>query len=370
MAAALVPERGRCNRVMASFKALVKPRSVAGPQPHSLSGAAGSKGAFVAKPLRFQKHKGRARLWAGRHLAPCIVEPPKTCKLDVASMRAGHGACRHPREGACAVRHSRLAAVAYYTALAVLGYGVLAYIILPFAWTHHEHQKGLAGQPMRTHTADGIPGDPINIGLVGLKDDVTCAMHAAGWRPADARTLWSSVKIADSVILDRPYPDAPVSPLFYQGRREDLAFEKPAGRSADRRHHARFWQVLEAGAEGRPVWLGAATFDQSVGLSHYTGEITHHIAPDIDAERDLLTSDLAKANIVAATYEVSGIGPTLNGRNGGGDRFYTDGEIKISVLSPKCAATAQPLLELPSPPLAQIKNSIWRSLAGRPQSDR
>lgn len=268
------------------------------------------------------------------------------------------------------MRHSRLAAVAYYTAFAVLGYGVLAYIVLPFAWTHHEHQSGLSGQPMRTHTADGIPGDPINTGLVGGKDDVTCAMHAAGWHPADPLTLRSSVKIADSVILDRPYPDAPVSPLFYQGRREDLAFEKAAGRSADRRHHVRFWQVLEAGAEGRPVWLGAATFDQSVGVSHYTGEITHHIAPDIDAERDLLTSDLAKANIVAAAYEVSGIGPTLNGRNGGGDRFYTDGEIKISVLSPQCRALAQPPVELPSPPLAQIKNSIWRSLAVRLQSDR
>ena len=30
-------------------------------------------------------------------------------------------------------------------------------------------------------------------------------------------------------------------------------------------------------------------------------------------------------------YQVTGIGPTLIGRNGGGDRYYTDGEIKIIV---------------------------------------
>jgi hypothetical protein len=47
------------------------------------------------------------------------------------------------------------------------------------------------------------------------------------------------------VMLDRPYRDAPVSPLYYEGKKEQLAFEKPEGKSADRRHHVRFWQVLD-----------------------------------------------------------------------------------------------------------------------------
>ena len=87
------------------------------------------------------------------------------------------------------------------------------------------------------------------------------------------------------VLLHRPYPTAPVSPLFYDGRREDLAFQKPDGTSPARRHHVRFWRVLDSGEEGPPVWLGAATFDRSVGLSRYTGQVTHHIGADIDAER-------------------------------------------------------------------------------------
>jgi hypothetical protein len=251
----------------------------------------------------------------------------------------------------------------------VLGcYGVLAYGVLPPIWTHYEHQKGLAGLPMVTQTAQGIHGDPINVGLAGTTDDVLCAMHAAGWFPADPITLSSSLKIVGSVVLDRPYRDAPVSNLMYQGKREDLAFEKPSGKSADQRHHVRFWQVLAQGEEGRPVWLGAVTFDRGVGVSHYTAQVTHHIAPDIDSERDQLTDDLKAAHVVEAIYEVSGIGPTLAGRNGGGDLYYTDGEIKISRLVAGCGASAPSAVVLDNPPLVEIKNSGWKAVADALQS--
>ena len=196
-----------------------------------------------------------------------------------------------------AQRHSSLRTAIVALAAILVAYGVTAYILLPLAWTHYEHQTGLAGRPMVTRTAQGIPGDPINVGLVGAKADVLCAMHAAAWYPADPITFRSSVEIIGSVVLDRPYRDAPVSSLFYDGRREDLAFEKPDGASADRRQHVRFWEVLKTGQEGRPVWLGSATFDRDVGLSRYTGQVTHHIAPNIDAERNRLTEDLKAAKV-------------------------------------------------------------------------
>ena len=153
----------------------------------------------------------------------------------------------------------------------IAAYGLIAYLVLPTFWTHYEHQKGLANLPMVTLTAQGIPGDPINVGLIGDTKDVLCAMQAAGWYPADPVTLRSSIEIAGSVLLDRPYRDAPVSSLYYLGRREDFAFEKPAGGSADRRHHVRFWKVLEQGEKGRPLWLGDATFDRSVGVRPIPG---------------------------------------------------------------------------------------------------
>ncbi|MGA0594844.1 LssY C-terminal domain-containing protein [Enterovirga sp. CN4-39] len=241
-------------------------------------------------------------------------------------------------------------------------YGATAYLLLPWAWTHYEHQRGLARLPMVTATAQGIPGDPLNVGLVGSREEVVRAMTAAGWFAADPITWRTSIEIVGSVLLDRPYRDAPVSPLFYDGRREDLAFEKPAATSPDRRNHVRFWKVLETGQEGRPVWLGSATFDRSVGLSHLTGAVTHHIAPDIDAERELLAANLEATGMVERRYTISGVGPTLFGRNGEGDRYYTDGEILVSVLTPDGEPRSEAADRLPPPTLVGVKNKAFARL--------
>jgi LssY C-terminus len=105
-------------------------------------------------------------------------------------------------------------------------YVLLAYLILPLVWTHHEHEPGLASLPMVTRTGDGIPGDALNVGLVGNKEDVTRAMHAAEWFPADPITLRTSIEIIGSVMLDRPYHDAPVSPLYYKGKKGAIGLRK------------------------------------------------------------------------------------------------------------------------------------------------
>ena len=259
--------------------------------------------------------------------------------------------------------HSRLERFLLGALSTILVYTLLAYLVLPAFWTHHEHQKGLTALPMVTLTAQGIPGDPINVGLVGDDKDVLCAMAAAGWYPADRTTLRSSIEIVGSVVLDRPYHHAPISPLYYLGRREDLAFEKPSGRSPDHRHHVRFWKVLEQGDEKRPVWLGDATFDSGVGVSHYTGAVTHHIDADIDTERARLAADLEDAGMVDAKYQVTGIGPTMAGRNGGGDLYYTDGEVWILRLVEACQKRTGPTTIIPSPPATELKDQIWQAVA-------
>jgi hypothetical protein len=261
--------------------------------------------------------------------------------------------------------HSRLERFLLLSLLAVIAYTLAAYLVLPAFWTHYEHQKGLATLPMVTLTAQGIPGDPINVGLVGDEKDVLCAMQAAAWYRADPVTLQSSIEIADSVLLDRPYRDAPVSNLYYLKRREDIAFEKPDGNSADHRHHVRFWKVLDQGQEERPVWLGDATFDRSVGISRYTGAITHHINAAIDAERKFLAADLEAAGMVDAKYQVTGIGPTIGGRNGEGDIYYTDGEVWILRLVEACHKRTGPAATLPSPRVTEIKDQIWQRIANR-----
>jgi LssY C-terminus len=264
----------------------------------------------------------------------------------------------------------RLAAAAIVAIAVYLG---LAYVLAPFFWRHFERQPELASFEATTRTALGLPGDAVNVGLEGAEEDVLCAMHAAGWRPADPVTLSSSARIVGSVLFDRPYLDAPVSPLFYENRKQDLAFEKPDGKSARTRHHVRFWKALDAGDDGLPVWLGAAVFDDGLGVSHYTGQVTHHTAADIDAERDLLMSDLERAKKVEEIYSVSGVGPTLFARNGGGDRYFTDGDIAFGKLVSGCTVETGAPRTLMAPPRIEAKNALfaqlmalWRRLHGPP----
>jgi hypothetical protein len=261
------------------------------------------------------------------------------------------------------MRLKRAAKIGLWTILALLAvWAALAYLLLPALWTHYEQQPALAGRPMITHTGNGIPGDPLNVGVVADERELVEAIRAAGWYPADPITLKTSLAIVGSVIFDRPYARAPVSNLYYQGRKQDLAFEMPAGNSANRRHHVRFWKVLEKGAEGRPVWLGSATFDTGSGLSHYTGQVTHHIAPDVDAERDFLGASLEKVRMLDRIYAVSGVGPTVNGRNGGGDRYFTDGEIGIGVITVGALPARDPPDLAPNPLPVDLKNRLFDAI--------
>jgi hypothetical protein len=236
-----------------------------------------------------------------------------------------------------------------------------AYLILPALWKHYEHHPALENAPKTTVTAQGIPGDPLNLGLIGNEDDLVHAMLDAGWYPANPISLRTSLRIASSVLLARPYAEAPVSNLFLFGRRQDLAFEKPVGGSARRRQHVRFWRSAELGREGIPLWIGAVTFDRSVGISHRTGQITHHIAPDIDAARDGLIADLVKAGRLVKLFQVTGVGATLVGRNGGGDLYFTDGELTIGVLASGKSRDRQPV-QLPNPVAVRVKAQFWSAI--------
>jgi len=236
-----------------------------------------------------------------------------------------------------------------------------AYLILPAAWRHYEHHPALAAAPKTTLTAQGIPGDPLNVGLIGSEHDLVESMLAAGWHPADPITIRSSLRIAGSVVFKRSYPDAPVSSLYLFGRPQDLAFEKAFGNNARRRHHVRFWKSVALGRHGVPLFIGAATFDVSVGFSRDTGQVTHHISPDVDAQRDELIADLVAAGRLTKIYQVTGVGATLFGWNGGGDRYYTDGELTLGVLAIEAVEVDRPE-RLPNPPLVRSKDQLWAAI--------
>lgn len=211
----------------------------------------------------------------------------------------------------------------------------LAFGGLPRLWSHHEHRKmGERAGEQISYTAQDIPGDPLNLRLSGSAAAIDCAFARAGWSRADPLSLASSWRITASVIGGKPYPTAPVSPLYVADRQQDLAYELDEGTSARKRHHVRLWR------SGLDQWIGAASFDKGVGLSLFTLQITHHIGPDLDAERARVA-----ALVVAAGGRVEGTGSAgLHQwhRNGGGDRYHTDGKIADLALPAACAPRAGP----------------------------
>jgi hypothetical protein len=210
---------------------------------------------------------------------------------------------------------------------------LLAYVIIPFAWkTYAREHPSFDDRPRLTRTSDDHPGDPLNVALIGEKEQVLAIMQAAKWFPAAALGLRSDIAIGVDTVLSRPDEKAPVSNLFLFGRKEDLAFEQPVGNNPRQRNHVRFWKMDGADNAGRPIWIGAASYDERVGLSHTTGQITHHIAPDVDRERDHLFDDLKQTGLLAESYVVDGFHKTLTGRNGGGDPWHTDGRLFVGVL--------------------------------------
>jgi hypothetical protein len=204
----------------------------------------------------------------------------------------------------------------------------LAYFTLPVGW-RVLHHPALTDAPRITLTANGIHGDPLNIAIIGEKEDLIEMMLAADWYPADRTTLVSSFKIVADTIFHRSYETAPVSNLYLWDRKQDLAFQRPIGYSPCKRHHVRLWQSEEKDKHGRPLWFGSVTLDKRAGISYTTLQITHHIDSNVDAEREKLTEDLSATCKIATISWQDGFHDKLQGRNGGGDFYFTDGRLAV-----------------------------------------
>ncbi len=232
-------------------------------------------------------------------------------------------------------RSSRIRRIARIAAIVLVLYLALAYALVPLLWKRYFHRHpSLEDLPDITYTHDGHPGDPLNVALIGTKEQVIAIMKAAGWHPADALSLHSDVRIAVTTVLGLPYVAAPVSNLYLFGRKEDLAFEQPIGHDPKKRNHVRFWKTEKADPDGRPLWIGSATFDHRVGFSYTTGQITHHIGANVDEERDHLFQNLQQTKDLVEFYDVPDFHKVRQGKNGGGDPWHTDGKLYVGVINP------------------------------------
>lgn len=208
-----------------------------------------------------------------------------------------------------------------------------AYFLAPLIWDEvAKVDPALDADPRVTQTGDRHPGDPLNVALVGTEAELLAIMRAADWYPAASLGLKSDLEIAADTVLSRPDATAPVSSLYLFGRKEDLAFEQPVGDNPRHRHHVRFWKTDSVTEGGRPRWIGAAVYDQRVGLSRTTGQITHVTAPDVDTERDYLFECLEKTGRLESRSVTPNFHQQREGRNGGGDPWRTDGSLYSGII--------------------------------------
>jgi LssY C-terminus len=216
-----------------------------------------------------------------------------------------------------------------FTALLVGACAIGAY---PVHGADPRLHPALATAPRITHAPNGGSGDPVNVAFIGSEEDLHLGLLAAKWAPADPVTLKSSMRIVGDTVFRRSYVDAPVSNLILWGRKQDSAFERAVGKDPRQRHHVRFWRADKVDSERRPLWVGAATYDTKVGFKQRTVKLTHHIAPDVDTERDKIIRDVKETGDLVDFFWVDGFHDRLKGKNGGGDPWFTDGRLAVGVI--------------------------------------
>jgi hypothetical protein len=192
--------------------------------------------------------------------------------------------------------------------------------------------------PCCTTSKDGSgKGDPLNLVLVGDRNDIFPAFIRRGWHGTEiiwSKAIWRTLK---SFFKGSRYRYSPVSPLYVYGRRQDLAAQKSRG-TIHQRNHLRLW-LTPLRFRGKTVWLGQISRDIGVKFTLKSKTIsTHVISPDVDEARRYLVEDLAYSQALARIGFVKGVGEARKDAprfNLGGDPYFTDGLRAVMFFEPR-----------------------------------
>jgi len=139
---------------------------------------------------------------------------------------------------------------------------------------------------------------PVNVLLV-TREPPAAVFAAIGWAP-DVLSIPGTLHLRlFEDLLENGTP--PVSDLYLDGRREDMAFQDLTG-SVARRQHVRLW--LLGTLNGSAVYAGSASYDEglSIGIRYHFPVPLHRTSPDVDASRDGLLAAFRNRTSVAASY--------------------------------------------------------------------
>ena len=234
-----------------------------------------------------------------------------------------------------------------------LTYGIAAYLILPRVVRMGLKTLQRQRVPRYTITGDGLPGDPVNLVLIGTLQQLRAAFAISGWSEADRLGVASSWRMIRAFLLNSPYPTAPFSTLYLYGRGQDIGFQKAIDNSPRQRHHIRFWALSLALAEAtvgtasfwlntdqtpddaRVFWVGAGTKDTGLSFTQLTFtqltfQITHATDSDTNAERDYIIAELGKNRAIEDVNSYQ-CGQQLPSEHV--NRYVTDGEVTVARLA-------------------------------------
>lgn len=180
------------------------------------------------------------------------------------------------------------------------------------------------------------PGDPLNLAVVAEEQELLLALVRGGWDFTETVNSSTVRSMISSFVFGSPYRNAPISPLYFEGRHQDFAMQR-ARSSVSQRNHLRLW-LTPLRVEGKSVWIGQVSRDIGVRFTTKTPFLTTHaIDPDIDEARDYVLEDLLVTGSLQRWGLVRGVGET-NGDNSRtnltGDHYFTDGLRLVFFVSP------------------------------------
>jgi len=200
-----------------------------------------------------------------------------------------------------------------------------------------ELREALENLPCCTTNEEGTKfGDPLNLVIVGNFHEVAAAFARRGWLPAEetySTAVWKTIK---SYLFGSRYRYSPISSLYFHGRHQDFARQKPR-HDIHERNHLRLW-YSPMRHEGKPVFVGQISRDIGVRFtSKAWPPVTHKIDPDIDEARQSVLEDLLFSNTISEIGFVKGVGratPSKPRENLTGDPYFTDGLRAVILLDP------------------------------------
>jgi hypothetical protein len=177
-------------------------------------------------------------------------------------------------------------------------------------------------------------GDPINLVIIADFQNIAAAFARRGWLPAEETYSTAVLKTIKSFLFGSRYRYSPVSPLYFFGRHQDFARQKPR-HDIHERNHLRLW-YSPFRYLGKPVFVGQISRDIGVRFTTKTWPpVTHKIDPDIDEARHALVEDLIFSQMLAKVGWVKGVGPARPSKpraNLTGDPYFTDGYRTVLIL--------------------------------------